>query len=178
MSVFLGFFVALVAGIGVCLNDVSPSINTFWRSRPIPPDLWFWVKFVTGLLVVLTSIYLPIGVLMAFHVTALANWNFPDAYLFPAVHLAVFSAAVAMTCLVRQAVYAAILSIAVVYVGTIVGIGVTLLAAILNLVPFDVSRWYDPTTLQIGFGLLLTFVATTIVAWLATRYDWGKKSRY
>ena len=40
--VSLGFGVALIVGIGVCLNDVGSSCNTFWRSQPINPDLWFW----------------------------------------------------------------------------------------------------------------------------------------
>jgi len=31
---------------------------------------------------------------------------------------------------------------------------------------------------QISFGLMIAFAASTIIAWLATRYDWGRKSRY
>ncbi len=41
----IGLLVALVVGIGMILTDVSPPLNTFWRSRPINPDLWFWTKF-------------------------------------------------------------------------------------------------------------------------------------
>lgn len=174
MSVFLGFFVALVTGIGVCVNDVSPSANTFWRSRPIQPDLWFWTKFVTGLLVVMASIYLPIGLLAAFHVPILQNWNFPDAYMIPVIHVAVFSAAVAMTCLVRHAVYAAILSIATVYIFTVIGLAITVIAGALNLVTINMIRWWEPSVAQTAFGLALSFTVTTIVAWLATRYDWGR----
>jgi hypothetical protein len=36
----------------------------------------------------------------------------------------------------------------------------------------------DLTLMQFVVGLILTFVACTLIAWLAVRYDWGKKSRY
>ena len=128
MAIFFGMIVALVAGIGVCHSDISPKINEFWRSRPIQPDLWFWIKFATGLLVVLASIYLPIGLLAAIHIPVSKGWHDADAgYLPPMMQLAVFAAAVVTTCLVRQAVYAAILSIAVVYLGTLLGMAIYLL---------------------------------------------------
>ena len=49
-SISLGFGIAMIVGIGVCLQDVTPGINSFWRSRPINPDAWFWTKYITGLL--------------------------------------------------------------------------------------------------------------------------------
>ena len=83
-----------------------------------------------------------------------------------------------MTCLVRHAVYAAILSMAVVYLGVLGWVG-------------SVDRRPDCCTLfhcvriggnqlrpQVAFGMALSFVTSTIIAWLATRYDWGRKSRY
>ena len=59
IAIVLGFVMAMVIGIGVCFYDVQPQLNTFWRSRPIHPDLWFWCKYITGLAVLLTAIYAP-----------------------------------------------------------------------------------------------------------------------
>ena len=44
MCADLGFFIVIVAGIGVLLDDLKPGLHTFWRSRPINPDLWFWAE--------------------------------------------------------------------------------------------------------------------------------------
>ncbi len=132
-AAFVGCLVALVAGIGVCLNDMNPRVNEFWRSRPIQPDAWFWIRFVTGLLVVLASIYGPIALLAVFRFPMLRTWNPSEAYLLPAMQVAVFAAAVATTCLVRQAVYAAILSNAVVYVSVLLGLFLYLLPKLLQL---------------------------------------------
>jgi hypothetical protein len=177
MAIFFGTLVALVAGIGVCLNDVNPKINEFWRSRPIQPDLWFWIKFVTGLVVVLASIYLPIAFLAAIKIPVDKGWPSSDATYMPLmIQLAVFAAAVVTTCLVRQAVYAAILSIAVVYLGTLFGIAICISPQWLQLQSVNLLR--DPTPPQVAFGLATSFTISTLLAWLAVRYDWGKKSRY
>lgn len=178
MAVVFGMFVALVAGIGVCFNDMQPKINSFWRSRPIQPDGWFWSKFATGLFIVLTSTYIPIAVLVALDLADFNSWNFPEAFAIPVAQMALFAAAVMTTCLVRHAVYAAILSLSVVYLGTLVGLGLWFLAGLLHLVPLNSDRWWEPSEAQIAFGMALSFVTSTIIAWLATRYDWGRKSRY
>ena len=113
VATIFGFFIALVAGIGVSLNDLSPGLNTFWRSRPIRTSMWFWTKFITGLIIVMAAIYAPIGLIAAVGDTSVtANVTYPDVYMLPAMQIALFSAAVMVTCLVRQAVYSAILSIA------------------------------------------------------------------
>jgi ABC-type transport system involved in multi-copper enzyme maturation permease subunit len=177
MAVFFGTIVSLVAGIGICFGDMTPKVNEFWRSRPIQPDQWFWIKFVTGFLVVLASIYVPIGILAAIQIPVSQGWEGADAaYLPPMVQLAVFAAAVATTCLVRQAVYAYILSIAVVYLGTLSGMAIYLLPAWLR--SENVNLFRDPSPLQTAFGLATSFAISTFLAWLAVRYDWGKKSRY
>jgi hypothetical protein len=36
----------------------------------------------------------------------------------------------------------------------------------------------DPSAPEVIFGLAVSFAISTIVAWLAVRYEWGKKSRY
>ena len=59
---------AIVVGSGLYSADLSPGLGTFWRSRPISPDLWFWTKFLVGLAAVL-------GVLDG--ITILVSWDSP-----------------------------------------------------------------------------------------------------
>ena len=90
---------------------LSHSINTFWRSRPVNPGPWFWIKYFAGLAIALATIYLPH--LVHWHVDPMPmRFNRPRDRCSTCAH-GVFAAAVAMTCLVRHAVYAAILSIGV-----------------------------------------------------------------
>jgi hypothetical protein len=104
--------------------------------------------------------------------------NFPDAMVIPWLHLGVFAAALAMMCLVRHAVYAAILSIALIclFVGSI---WVTLLAAAkfgwMQSPPDTVEQLSE---FHVATSLVACFFASTVIAWLAVRYDWGRKSRY
>lgn len=178
-ATIFGFFIALVAGIGVSLNDSGSRLNTFWRSRPIQPDLWYWTKFVTGLLVVLAAIYLPIGFLALIDDSSVARTlSQPEYYLMPPMQFALFASAVMVTCLVRQAVYAAILSIAAVYLGILATLGAQFVAGLAGLIPLDRDNWWEPTTDLTMVGLWTTFVVFTLIAWFATRYDWGKATRY
>jgi hypothetical protein len=174
----LGSCIALVVGIGVCLNDVSPQLSTFWKSRPINPDMYFWCKFVTGLIVLLAALYGPLVVLVWVLLPNPAWFLFnPDTLIILPLHASLFAAAVAMICLVRHAVYAAILSIGVVYLGVLIGLVGWLAAGLFGWVTLD-ADWWEPTESQASLGMFLSFVISTIVAWLAMRYDWGWKSRY
>jgi len=178
MAVVFGYLVAMVIGIGVCLNDVAPKVNEFWRSRPIQADLWFWIKFATGLIVVFVSTYAPIGLLVEFRIPVFNIWTVSDFILVPVMQLAVFAAAVATTCLVRQAVYAAILSLAVMYLGAFFGLVICRLPAWIQSDAPRPSLMANATTPQLVFAVAISFTLSTLVAWLAVRYDWGKKSRY
>jgi hypothetical protein len=178
-AIIFGFFIAVVAGIGIALHDVGSNLSTFWRSRPIQPDMWFWTKFVTGLGIVLAAIYVPIGLFAAFGDRSINEvMKYPDAITVAAAQVAVFAAAVMLTCLVRQAVYAAILSIATVYLGLLTSQLALVGARYTGLISADRSIWTEPTPNEIMVGLLTTFVVCAVVAWLAMRYDWGRKSRY
>jgi hypothetical protein len=172
VAVTLGIGIALVAGIGVSLHDAEPKLNAFWRSRPINADLWFVIKFLTGLSVVMATIYVPLQLI--------GGWVDPDVRVtMPALHIAMFAAAVAMTCIVRHVIYAAILSMG-------------LLAASIATawLAWGVGRKFGWTELDTSIyspfekpevvlaGAIVCFVASTIAAWLATRNDWGWKSRY
>ena len=180
VTVALGLFITLVVGIGVSLYDVGPQLNTFWRSRPINPDLWFWTKFVTGLLVVFVSLYLPLAVL-AWTAAPDEFWRdmlHSETMIFPAITIAIYISAVTMTCLVRHAVYAAILSIATMYIGPL------LVEAGMACVNWLVWRQEPKPFFESANGPLMiaamcaVMMGVLIVGWLAVRYDWGRTSRY
>jgi hypothetical protein len=176
LTYLVGFPIALIVGISSCLSEVNPNTNSFWRTRPIPPDLWFGISFFTGALVLLTLLYLPLVALCL----AVPTEVFPREVLsseftfVPVLHLAAYAAAVAMTCWVRRAVFAAILAVFVIY-------GEALLVSVLVLAAQNVgwlpwAGWQNqPNALAVY--LLITIVLNTILAWLAFRNDWGVKGR-
>lgn len=110
---FVGMLWAVVVGSGLYSADLSAGLGGFWRSRPISPGMWFWSKFIIGLVAVL-------GVLDG--VACLLSWNAPRespttgmswAYVgcFPIVHALLYSLAVLGTCWLRRPVIGGILAI-------------------------------------------------------------------
>lgn len=109
----IGMLWAVVVGSGLYSSDLESRLGTFWRSRPISPGMWFWTKFMIGLVAVL-------GVLDG--VTILVSWNAPRdgmtsgmswAYVgcFPILHALMYSLAVLGTCWFRKPVIGGILAI-------------------------------------------------------------------
>jgi hypothetical protein len=176
---FIGFAITLIVGVGVCYYDVSPQQNTFWRSRPINPDTWYWSKFVTGLVILVVALDVPLlVVIFSIHPNPNQFMTANSGTTTLAAQIAVFAAAVATTSIVRQAFYAAILSIPLMYFGVVVvWIGLKLAGAV-GWITGPPIRMIDLTDSQFVSGFLLTFFVCTVLGWLAVRYDWGRKSRY
>jgi hypothetical protein len=176
IAVAFGFVIAIVAGIGVFYADSRPGINAFWRSRPIHADLWFWTKFLVGLAIVLAVIYVP-----AMLVSLVGPVDIQGILVVLALiagQMASFAAALAMTCLVRHAVYAAILSFAFIYLSAVAVWVAILVARRAGWVETASTEFADLTEGQTVVAMLVSFVVSMLVAWLAVRYDWGRKSRY
>jgi hypothetical protein len=185
VSFSIGLAIAMIIGIGVFLYDVGPGLSSFWRSRPINPNLWFWIKFSSGLAVALAAIYGPIVLLVLPRVAEATLYNYEwfanEWLVFPAITVAVFAAAAAMTCLARNAVYAAILSVAVAYLGFVATAFAVAGARIVRSGTWPENFgdvFTNVTACQGGIGMFITFLACTLLAWLAVRNDWGQKSRY
>jgi ABC-type transport system involved in multi-copper enzyme maturation permease subunit len=179
VAIVIGFIIAIMIGLGICFYDVQPQISTFWRSRPINPDLWFWCKYFTGLAVLLASIYIPICLIAAFgDYSGIRKLNFPQAYLIPLAHAAFFASGVAMLCLVRHAIYAAILSIGFMYICALLAYAGWYISSLLGWANPNPDILWEPTLAQGASALATGFVISTVLAWLAMRYDWGRKSRY
>jgi len=110
---FVGMLWASVVGSGLYSADLSNGLGGFWRSRPISPSMWFWSKFMIGLVAVLTVLD---------GITTLVSWNAPRespttgmswAYVgcFPMIHTLMYTLAVLGTCWLRRPVVGGILSI-------------------------------------------------------------------
>ena len=114
----VGFFVTIVAGVGVFLEDLKPALHTFWRSRPVNVQLWFWLKFFTGLLI--TAIALGTPILVAYGLMQFSWWDVDvpmlansDQVTFIVVSFfALYCWSVAAACLIRQPLYAAVFTLA------------------------------------------------------------------
>jgi ABC-type transport system involved in multi-copper enzyme maturation permease subunit len=160
-----GFFVSIVAGVGVFMDEMQPRLHAFWRSRPVSIDQWFLVKFVTGLAITVLTLAVP--PLLAAGVALVAQMDLPQSSALSELfatgrniligHVALYCAAVLGIVLVRQAAYAAILTVAAAGV---------LLASLDYFLP------------ELAFSRVLVIVfaaaiAAAIAAWMAVRKDWG-----
>jgi len=54
-----GFALAMFLGVGLFAYDLEPRTNTFWRSRPISAQQWFWTKFAAGFVALVVTVGLP-----------------------------------------------------------------------------------------------------------------------
>lgn len=106
-----GFLLALLIGTGTFVSDLEPRLNTFWRSRPLSPAAWYWTKYFTGLLLIVSMLGIP-AFISTLSVGGLDLDLQELLWLIP-LWLVVYSLAVTATCLVRHTVHAAILSLGV-----------------------------------------------------------------
>lgn len=160
-AVSLGTCLALVAGIGVALADSESRVSDFWRSRPISPDLWFWTKFTTGLVLLFAMLYLPAAALaVLFNPEGVRGLLRVEFSFVPALHAALFATSLALTCLLRQAIYAAVLAIAVIYLG---------------LLPAYVVWGEEMAPEVVAISLLAVAALATLAGWLSVRNEWGRR---
>jgi ABC-type transport system involved in multi-copper enzyme maturation permease subunit len=156
--VALGFFVAIVAGIGVFIEEVRPGIEDFWRSRPIHRDQWFYVKFGFGIGITILAMSIPL--LVVFILAIREGYHSPmdpdfHAGIVILLQATVFAVASLAMLLVRQAIYSAVLAISVVAV-----------------LPF-LMEYFGLEENGFGIYLLGITLLATLLAWLAVRYDWS-----
>jgi hypothetical protein len=111
LSIILGSGWAILIGTTTFCAELETRLVAFWRSRPIDPAGWFWIKYASGALAVFVFIDLPAAWLGKPSGT-LAGESFA-AYVacVPAMHLAIYSVTVLVACLVRHTIYAGILSL-------------------------------------------------------------------
>jgi ABC-type transport system involved in multi-copper enzyme maturation permease subunit len=164
-----GGFVAIVAGINVLMDDLRPGLHTFWRSRPISVDRWFTTKYLLGLALTLALVGVPPLLLAAWSrrpedgAIEVGKAAWPWVVLTGLLaQTTLFSVAMAAMALVRQAIYAAILTIVI-----CVGAYNILVAGVVDTTHIAESLIIFPLALSL---------ASFLIARLAVRNDWGWKS--
>jgi hypothetical protein len=166
-----GVFVAVVAGIGSFYEDLRPGLHTFWRSRPIDVDAWFWIKLFTSLTITVGAFATgPLMTLAALSLTGhAAIVDIPDephmAEIYGGgllLHSATFVLAALAIVLVRQPVMAAMLTFGV-WIAIAISIGTWL---------DDAPQLPLQALVALGIAGLGGFA---ILAWQALRRDWGWK---
>lgn len=168
----VGLMVATVAGIGVFVDDLTPGINTFWRSRPIRIGSWFAVKDVTGLLITVFTLAIPL--LLTTAGVLLFTDGFEDERLreetqiFVAIgalgQVAMYSSSLAAMVLLRRPIHAAFVSMAVTYG-----------AFVASVVLAGLARMRIADEILLPVMAVLYSLAALLLAWLAVRRDWGWK---
>jgi len=158
------FFVTLVTGIGVFLEDLKPRVDDFWRSRPVNYQLWFGVKFVVGAVILVATF----GLLMLF-AFLLTDGGLLRKEPHPVLvvgyrslfFLLIYTLSMATYCVLRQPLYAAVLTI-----GMLIG----------GWFAFSWAAYYfldDSLSWQTTLALLLLCqVAATALAWQAVKRNW------
>jgi hypothetical protein len=163
----VGFLVTIVAGIGVFLEDMQPQVGRFWRSRPIKLPVWFGVKVLTGLLVLVLS----------FGSLLLISYLFSDRSRLPSMHggqfwlgvawvslmlLLLYTLAMTCYCLTQHAVIAAMIAIVLFFLG-------------MFLFQWIPNEFFDGAAYP-GLGLAaLLAIETCLLAitWQTIRRDWS-----
>jgi hypothetical protein len=183
---FFGGVWAIIVGATMFAAELEPRLYTFWRSRPIDPSNWFRVKYVAGASIALLCFDLP-GAWVGHSYNQVSRFEGVIPYLIcvPLLHLSVYSVAVMIVCLVRQTVYAGILSMSAMLV-------LVLLPTLLSMhqtawQPLNVwwmmsslseagSRAHPTSSILTSLLIYLTFhatvvVAATLAAWSSVKYD-------
>ncbi len=164
ITMMVGFFVTVVAGIGVFLEDLKPRVDDFWRSRPVNYQLWFGVKFVVGAVIlavaysalILLALWMTGGRLFRTVPHPLSTVGF-----FGVATLLIYTLSMATYCVLRQPLYAAVLTIGLLIAG---------------MFALEWADYYLPEALWSWQAalvmLLLSQFAATVLAWQAVKRNW------
>lgn len=172
IALMAGWFVTLVTGIGLFLDDLAPGVNTFWRSRPVKVTQWFFVKYFTALVVLLVAfgglIVLAwwLGGLDFNYHSNRKGWIITGEILtFVWIFVLLYTLAAAGYVLVRQPIYAAILAMG----------ALALCVVLINHFDGSNTTILDRVVLFVIWASSLP--AAVLLAWQAVKRDWGWKAR-
>jgi protein-S-isoprenylcysteine O-methyltransferase Ste14 len=161
----MSFFVVMVAGIGLYLEELKPGLNQFWRSRPNDLRLWFWVKFLSGMLVLVTVL----GILL--FLTGWSQWSethnpewkelWGGTLYVTWMFVITYSLAMTYQCLIRQPIYEALLTMATLWAGLLV---------------LSIPSLGKPHLAMVAIGMIASLAVVVTLAWKTVKHDWGWKS--
>ncbi|MEZ6050224.1 MAG: hypothetical protein R3C02_02385 [Planctomycetaceae bacterium] len=100
--------VSLMIGAVGFTNDLQPKLYAFWRSRPIAPTQWFWLRYGAGYAAIALFYLMPVTMFITG--TAQQHGEVWLLAFLPLMSLVVYSWGVLTACTVRQPVYAVILA--------------------------------------------------------------------
>ncbi len=165
--IFLGgFLLSLLLGVVAFAGDLEPKVNTFWRSRPISPTLWFWSKYLIALGSLIVAIGLPAVICFWLIEYFGTRASIPSSELLVVFFIVlgwfgIFSAGVVSTCIIRRPLHAGLLAFALAAAG------------------LGVAQWLDPgwfgaeplqrPLLVVGIWFSASIVATLSAWWVAVR---------
>ena len=114
VSIAAGLVWANLVAVTVFVPNLQTRIETFWRSRPMNISHWFWSKALIGLVTAVVCLQLPaliaIGV-DSTHADAAPGSELTGQLCIVMAHTMAYSVALLAACLIRQMVYAGILSL-------------------------------------------------------------------
>jgi hypothetical protein len=163
LSLVVGGFVTLVSGIGMIYEDYSRGLPNFWRSRPINLHQWFFLKYFAGILVLAVA-FVPLFLVAA----KLNDWKLAPrdmVTIYALVFLGMYSGSLATYALVRQPIYAVILTIASPYAAMI---------PLFLIFPDGPPQWLNNFA-GAFISISVIIVLVTVLAWQAVVRDWGLK---
>ena len=163
VTIAVATLVILVTGIGLLYEDYMRGVEGFWRSRPLNLNWWYWVKYSTGVVVQLL-VFLPLLAISYWLLgwsdsTLLAGWYLVLFYL------VLYSLALMFYAVVRQPIYAAVLTIAAAFLGWV---------TLVLIYPNGLPRWLG-TFSGASLAMLVPTVLASLLAWQAVVRDWGWK---
>jgi hypothetical protein len=142
------------------LDELKPDLSQFWRSRPTNLGLHFAVKYVAGLIVLITILGIPALAAGTPYLRRMALIETVGAMSFIGwFFLMAYSLSMTAFCLLRQPLYAAIFTVLAIWLGA---------------VAFEWAFQKPHWTLVVG-TMLLSLAGTIAVGWLAVKNDWGWK---
>lgn len=102
-----------VVGASLFSAELEPGLGTFWRSRPISPSQWFWIKFSLGLAAVLVVVDGSTSILCwrapREGMTGGMSWAFLACM--PILHGLIYALAVYGTCRLRRPVLGGVVAV-------------------------------------------------------------------
>ncbi len=161
LTLGVGFLVTVVTGQGVFLEDLKPKVGIFWRSRPINTTQWFFVKFFTGLTVLVLTFGALLLVAYAFDTGRpyLRSEHLGVQVAFTVlIFLLIYTLSMASYCLGRQPIISVVVVLGILFMG-------------FPFIGYLIEEWVHHD-MQFSFavtGMLVAQVAATVVAWLAVR---------
>jgi hypothetical protein len=163
VTIAVATLVILVTGIGLLYEDYKPGVESFWRSRPLNLNWWYGVKYTTGVVVQLL-VFLP---LLAFSYWSL-GWS-DDILLVGRTlvlfYLLLYSLTILFYSVVRQPIYAVVLTIGATFLGWML---------LVLVYPSGPPRWLN-SFVGVSLIMLIPTILATLLAWQAVVRDWGWK---